>query len=202
VKDDALLGLPTSLPSLETALEAASSAFQGVSCGVVPDYDQLPETVRRLREARLKRQIREAERRALSAAKKAAKRGKRKRLHYTQKKATKRRSNARYHEKTYHLSLKHRFSRWKRRSRTKAEGIEMSLEEFGFFWLRIDPKWDLPFYRVPEMVKWTRLDPEKPWSLLNLDDTVKIGRGRKIRLLKWKTLLLEEDKDGGCTEGV
>jgi hypothetical protein len=103
----------------------------------------------------------------------------------------KRKSNERYHEKYYHTSLEHRFSRWKRRSRTKAEGIEMDLEAFGLFWKRIDPKHQLPFYKVPERVTWTRRDTTLPWSLANLGDYATIGKGRKARRLLWKTLLLE-----------
>jgi hypothetical protein len=179
--------LPMELPTLEEALRDVSRGLGEVPPDeVVLDYDRIPETVKRIREARLKRELKEAEKKARAKARRAKPKRK---LHYTQKKATKRRSNAKYHETTYHKTLAHRYSRWKRRSRTKAEGIGLTLEEFGFFWNRIDPKWGEPFYRVPERVKWERVDTALPWSLDNLTDYATIGRGKKKRrVLKWKTL--------------
>lgn len=185
---DGLMGLPTSLPSEGDALKAVQELLGGTPVVTVLSDADLPLTVRLLREARLKREMHKAEVRKSKERWRQRTSGKK---HWKYKKAVKDRSNEKYHRDHYRTSLEHRFSRWKRRGRTKLEGIEMTLEEFSFFWLRIDPKHQLPFYRVSERVTWKRVDTSLPWSIDNLDNSVKIGKGRKARTLLWRTLDLE-----------
>ena len=88
--------------------------------------------------------------------------------------------------KNYRTKLYSRYSRWKRRSRTKAEGIEMTYEEFASFWGRINPWTGKPVFMTKKFVRWTRLDNTKPWRVDNIHPSLQIGK----RTIPWEKMVL------------
>jgi hypothetical protein len=163
--------LPEKLDSLEGDLRAVQELIGGTRGEYVglTDLGPKPLTVRLMQEARLKRELKVAERLALSAAKRL--KPKKKKQHYMRKRAKQRKGCRRFHKATYRKDIEHRYSRWKRRARTKREGIGMTLEEYGSVWGRIDPRTGEPLFKAKRVV-WWRKDTGLPWTLLNISDIV------------------------------
>jgi hypothetical protein len=173
--------LPEKLDSLEGDLRAVQELIGGTRGEYVglTDLGPKPLTVRLMQEARLKRELKVAERRARAAAKKP----KRKKTHYMVKRAGQRKGCRRFHKATYRKDIEHRYSRWKRRARTKREGIGMTLEEYGSVWGRIDPRTGEPLFKAKRVV-WWRKNAKKPWTLDNINDTIEADG----MMFKWAEL--------------
>ena len=169
--------LPPMLSTLQTELEEASKALLGVVRPEEPE--KVPRTVLLMREARLQDQIRKAEKKRRDRHQKRKLRklqGKRVPKHYQEKQAERRASRR-----------QDPFLRYLRFCESPVEkGLrQMTYLEFLFVYCRVVPtdrRENLMHTR--RLVRFLRKDPTQPWTVDNLQETVKV----QARYYQWRKL--------------
>ena len=168
------------LPTLQDALREAQESLQRVGERGSLTEENIPETVRRIRAARAKQQMKlmEKERRFQERKLKA-------KQHYKVKRQKER--DRRYG------SLKAFYGRW-RQHRSRDEGrMEFPYEDFCYIWNREAPyKTGDPLWVWSKRVKaklW-RKDRSLPWTLDNIEPWLITKKGKKYLWRKMKPLPL------------
>lgn len=165
--------LPPMLEGIHEALREAERAVQEVRKKPPTQLENLvslvevPETVRRIREARAKRALREAEKKRRHKERWIKQKKKR---HPTQKRAKKR--------DWKYGSLKAYFNRWKNQTSSKGDRSQLTYEEFAHVMGRY-----APYGTGATLWEWARKNPivlrrkdtKKPWTLMNIHPKFRVG---------------------------
>lgn len=191
-------------PTLDDDLRTVQAEIEGIQSVVDLSHVDTPLTVLRMREARLKADLKKAQRERDRKARRKLekeKRAKGRMLHWTQKRQRRRATEEKCQNARYYVDIAFRYQRWTRRARVKAEGIGLSLEDFKFLWMRRIPRSKFRLFEsTRQKVIFKRIDVKMPWSLENVHEEVRVGK----HVFRWRELRLDlqeaprgEPKKGG-----